>query len=164
MVKEAVVYPNSTVYLGRQMAKLGFLGKVLVLYMPDAVVIARPGVTAGEFNTSIHQAAAEFYAVSREKGMDNMPGDVGAKEMASEALSVLSHRIGQVLKDCEVLRKRVEGREKDMEIESRKIDGAEGRDKEREVRKMLGLDGSEKVEHGIEVDTEPEHEHETGAV
>jgi hypothetical protein len=43
-----------------------------------------------------------------------------------------------------------------MEIESRKIDMAEGRDKEREVRKMLGLDGGEKVEaeadteHGIE--------------
>ena len=158
MVKEAVVYPNSTVYLGNQMVKLGFLGKVLVLYMPDAVVIARPGVTAGEFNTSIHQAAAEFYAVSREKGMDCMPDDASAGELASEALSVLGHRIGQVLKDCEVLRKRVEGREKDMEIESRKIDGAEGRDKEREVLKMLGLDGSDEVE------VEPEHEHETGAV
>ena len=162
MVREAVVYPNSTVYLGNQMVKLGFLGKVLVLYMPDAVVIARPGVTAGEFNTSIHQAAAEFYAVSREKGMDSMPGDVGAKEMASEALSVLGHRIGQVLKDCEVLRKRVEGREKDREIESRKIDGAEGRDKEREVLKMLGLDGGEKVEADTEVEHEPGHE--TGAV
>lgn len=155
-MKTCKVYGNGTVYLGKAAEDNGFVGQSYLITMPGALVIVRPGASVGELRRSIELAMTEFELAQNKEATRDALWVSSDKRTVASAFGLIARMAAELAGEVEILR--------NWAVDESKVKISSKGNEEREVRKMLGLDGSDEVEHDVEVDTEHGHEHETGVV
>ena len=153
-MKTCKVYRNGSVYLGKVAEDNGFVGQSYLITMPGALVIVRPGASVGELRRSIELAMTEFELAQNKEATRDALWVSSDKRTVANAFGLIARMAAELAREVEIFR--------NWAIDESKVKISSKGDEEREMLKMLGLDGSD------EVDTEPEHghevEHETGGV
>ena len=147
-MKTCKVYRNGSVYLGKVAEDNGFVGQSYLITMPGALVIVRPGASVGELRRSIELAMTEFELAQNKEATRDALWVRSDKRTVASAFGLIARMAAELAGEVEILR--------NWAIDESKVKIGYKGDEEREVLKMLGLDGSD--------ESESEHEPETGAV
>ena len=134
--RHGVVYPGGQVWLGKWIVKEGYTGPVTVLNTNGAVMILKPGMSRHDMLEGMRTVVREIE--NGERLDDLVQGVESLNGPEIDGLDFVIRRLVQMTSEVELVKRAVMANRKDKD--------------------------GEKVEHGIEVDTEPEHGPETGGV